>query len=199
LSKKMVYRGAQICSRLYLPKIHRMKVTFILVSCLLLHSCAGIKTSYDYDLMIDFSKYQTYSFSSRSEQYLSSINGPRLLAAIDHEMMRRSFRKTDDADVVIDILVKREEKEKTITNYNNVSQWSEGYSVGFRVAEVSTEKYGEGTVFINMLDVRQKKVVWQVRATKLLRENSSPKRRQANIDKAVAKMFKYYPFRVNNF
>jgi hypothetical protein len=176
-----------------------MRITLILIISILLCSCYPLKTSYDYDLLTDFSNFNTYSFSSKSQQYMTSINGPRFFAAIDTEMRKRGFKKAGDPDVVIDIYIKNDEKEKTVVSYDGASQWSSGYGVGFKVNEVSTEKYAEGTVFINMLDEHQKKIVWQVRATKLLQLNNSPNKRQKNIDLAVAKMFKHYPFQMKSF
>jgi hypothetical protein len=168
--------------------------------CIILGSCNAVRTSYDYDLLVDFSKYRTYSFSSRSLQYQGKANGPAFFKAIEYEMSRRGIQKSSDPDAVLDIFVKTTTKEKQLENqHHDENPWTSGYGMGFKTNNVNVEDYEEGTVLINMLDESQKKIIWQVRASRLLQQGKSAKKRKRNIDKVVGKMFAHFPYRMNNF
>jgi hypothetical protein len=161
---------------------------------LILTGCYPFKTSHDFDLLADFTRYKTYSFSERSLEYRQLINGERLLMAIETQMSKRGFEKSADPDVLVDLYVKLEQKEKTMVTTTRPSPWAQGYSTGFNVAEVTTENYREGALFISILDQRQKRVVWQGRGEKVVKEGVSAKARKKRIDEAVARIFRSYPF-----
>lgn len=174
-----------------------MRACAFLMVLVSLVQCNPLKTSFDYDLLSDFSKYHTWNFSPAASEYGRMVNGQTLLTAIEREMQKRGFAKSDDPDVLIDIFVKLDENEKTIVTSSGGSPWSTGYSSGFKVTEVSSEQYQVGSVVLSMLDEQQKKVVWQGRAQKALRNDSSSDGRRKRINKAVEEIFKTYPFRYN--
>jgi hypothetical protein len=177
----------------------KMKMKVVCMVFLFLCSCNATKTSYDYDLLIDFSKFRTYDFSERSLVYGRQISGSTFLAAVGKEMARRGFKKSKDPDVLIDLFVFQEQKEKeTVTTHDQSNPWAPGYSTGFKVRTTSIDEYTEGTIFISMLHEQQKKIVWQARTTGVLKQKKSEVRTK-RIHKAVAKMFETYPFRTNNY
>jgi hypothetical protein len=63
------------------------------------------------------------------------------------------------------------------------------------VNEVTTESYREGALIISIVDVSQKRIVWQARGHRVIGEKTLPKTREKRIDKAVAVIFRSYPFR----
>lgn len=174
--------------------MNTMKIFFFII-CLAVTGCYTIKTNYDFDLLADFSKYNTYSFSEQSLDYKRLIDGERLLMAIEKEMSKHGFTKSDDPDILIDLYVKLEQKSATVVPPDTPSPWARGYGVGFKVTEVTTENYDEGTLVISVLDIRQQKIVWQGRAKKTIKEKALPKAKKKRIDKAVALIFESYPFR----
>jgi hypothetical protein len=177
-----------------------INITTTILFYFVLVSCNAVKTSYDYDLLVDFSKYHTYDFSTRSLQYQGAVNGPAFFKAVEHEMLRRGMKKSNDPDALLDLFVKTVTKEKTLEDqHHDTNPWASGYGMGFKTSNVNVEDYDEGTVLINMLDESQKKIIWQVRATKLLQQGKSVQKHKRNIDKVVAKMFAHYPYRMSNF
>src|SRR5689334_1703997 len=108
-----------------------MKHITIYVLILTLFSCSStLKTSFDYDKEANFSKYKTYNYAKESMNIpVQESNKKRLIEAIDHEMTKRGFTKSESPDVVIDLLVKTQEKQNVVTSTNGV--WGYGYGYGY--------------------------------------------------------------------
>lgn len=160
--------------------------------------CSSIKTSYDYDKQADFTKYKTYKVAD--EVYKSGIpqlDVDRIIRAVDTELAKRGFTKSDDPDAIVDFHVKLQQQQTaTATSYGGYGgygPWRYGFSPGFSTTNIDVNTYIEGTLFINVVDKAQQKIVWQGRGTKTLDEHASPEKREANINKAVAYIFTKYP------
>ena len=50
-----------------------------------------------------------------------------------------------------------------------------------------------GTVGVDMYDAAKKELVWRGSATKTIDPGANPQKRQSNIKKGAAKLFKKYP------
>ena len=84
-------------------------------------------------------------------------------------------------------------------------EWSAGHStipwlgtasgtVGLVGGPVGGTNVIEKGVFIfDLFDTKEKRQVWQTRATKTLDDTTNPNKRQRNIQKAMAKVFKTFP------
>lgn len=160
-------------------------------------ACSSIKASYDYDKQADFSNYKTYAYSEGTLKLpVQELNRNRVLEAIDHEMSARGFSKSDNPDVLLDLHVKTEQKRDataTTTGAGMYRPWAYGYGGGFTTTQIDVNDYIEGTLFINMVDKASDKLVWQGRGTKVIDEDASAEKREANINKGIASIFENYP------
>lgn len=161
-----------------------------------LAGCSSLTTSFDYNKSADFSKLKTYSFSEHAQSLpeIQQLDRDRILEAIDAEMAKRGFTKSDTPDALVDVFVKTEEEiSATATNTGGYGRWGYGYGWGGGTTHIDYNKYTKGTLFINVIDMSVEEIVWQGRGTKTLNENASPERKEANIKSAVEAIFLKYP------
>jgi hypothetical protein len=127
---------------------------------------------------------------------VQELNREHLMRAIDQEMTARGLTKSDNPDVLVDLQAKVEKKQDTspITDYDDATSWAWEYEAGFEAPPLNVYEYEEGTLFINVVDAKLEKIVWQGIGRGTLNEgNISPERREENINKAVNKIFGNYP------
>jgi len=178
-----------------------MKKIYLILLTFMFASCSSLKTSYDYDKQSDFSSFKTYSYTEEAVNLpIQELNRTRLINAIDQQMTTKGFTKSDNPDVLIDLHVKAEQKQDATATTTGPGMyggygapWRYGYGGGFSTTQINVNEYVEGTLFINMVDKAANKLVWQGRGTKVLDEDVSPEKREANINTAVTEIFKNYP------
>lgn len=167
---------------------------FIPAVAMLFSSCSSMSFGYDYDRNSDFASYKTYQISEDSyELPVDELNLDRIIRAVEAEMQTEGFTKSDNPDVYIDLQVKAHEEIQANATSSGVYGGRYYYGGGFTTTDITYTKYVVGTLFVNMVDAKTEKIVWQGRATKTIDENVSPEKREANINYAVRGIFTKYP------
>ena len=160
-------------------------------------ACSTVKVAFDYDKQADFTKYKTYVISEETMKMtnVNQLNRDRIIAAVEREMAAKGFTKAgDNADVILDIRIKGKEiQTATATNTGGYGYGRWGYGGGFSTTYVSYDNYTEGTLFVTIIEKANQKIAWQGTGKKTLDENSSPEKREQNIDYAVKQIFTNYP------
>ena len=149
-------------------------VAGLLVLALLSACSSGLTVRSEIDPTADFKQYKTYNFFEPmgiESGYNSPIFGEHYRAAIGGEMNRRGYRVSDEPDLLINVTIRSDDKVKmrsysspymTGGYYNRPggpyggSALGVGVSTGSR-ATVTTE----ASVFIDFVDFKQHRVVWQ--------------------------------------
>jgi hypothetical protein len=177
-----------------------MKTTFTFLLILVLAAgCSSIKVSYDYDKAADFTKYKSYKIADEVKQSgIPQLDLDRIIRAVDGEMAKRGFTKSDNPDAIVDFQIKLQQQQTaTATNYGGgyggYGGYRYGYSAGFSQTNIDINTYIEGTLFVNLIDKEMQKIVWQGRGTKTLDEHASAEKKEANINKAISYIFQKYP------
>jgi hypothetical protein len=174
-----------------------MKIFYYALFLFAVVACSSVTTSFDYDKSVDFSKYKTYAFTEHTQKLpeINSLDRDRILAAIDAEMTKRGYTKSDSSpDVLTDVFIKTEEEmTATATNTGAYGRWGYGYGFGGGTTYVDYNKYTKGTLFISLIDRSTEKIAWQGRGTKTLNENVKPEKKEANIKSAISAIFMKYP------
>jgi hypothetical protein len=169
-----------------------MKNSIIAMLIVLAAACSPVTVSYDYDKGADFSKYATYNFDPNVESLgIQQLDRNRIKEAIDTEMTKRGYTKSDNPDLLVGIDVKLTQQESaTVTRTGGY--YGYGWGPG-GTGYVDINKYVDGTLFINVIDKAKNSIIWQGRGTKTLNENVGPEKREANIKSAVASIYQKYP------
>lgn len=166
----------------------------LLVFALVLTSCSSVKVASDYDREVDFNKYGTYAFFKPGidKAEISDLDKKRILRAIETEMEKNGFTKSENPDILVSIFTKTTEN---INIYNNSYPfWGYGWGwnpwywgSGFN----TVNKTSEGTLYIDLIDSEDKELVWQGMGTAALAREVNKK--QERINEIVAKIMEKYP------
>ncbi len=179
-------------------------VTIVLGS--LLSACSsGLQVRSDSDPTANFSQYNSYNFFDPmgvEGGYNSPVFGEHFRAAISREMGQRRYRKTESPGLLVNVTVRTDDQVKMTSYtapymsgayYNRPGGAFYGSSLGLGVSvSQRTTKVTEVSVFIDLVDVEQHKVVWQGVAVLDASDKVAKQLRDA-IYTAVHEVFKQYP------
>lgn len=172
-----------------------IKLLFPVVALLLVTSCLSVRVVSDYDQEADFNSYKTFAFykTGIDQVEVSDLDKKRILRSIEKEMLAKGFVKSDKPDLLVNIMTKANKR----VNVNNNAYF--GYGWGWRpwywgggpmMNTVTTRT--EGVLYIDLIDTKQKELVWQGKGTgTLLRSDMNKK--QERIQEFVAEIMKEYP------
>jgi len=156
-------------------------------------SCSSIKVTTDYDKDAGFASYKTYAFTPEAENLsIDAINKGRILTAVANELNAKGFTKSDNPDVLIDLKIKAKQVQTATTEYYG-GAYRYRWGGGFSATTIDVNTYVEGTLFVDMIDVSKKQLVWQGRAVGTINPDAKPEKREANINNAVKQVFMKYP------
>jgi hypothetical protein len=189
-----------------------MKKSFKLIAVLfavaLITACSSpVKIQSDYDHSIDFSQYKTYGYYTpmgiENPNY-SSLLGSMFRNAIDAQMKPRGYVLADNPDLLINVSARLQDKTKVTTMSDPMygggyygyrggmyDPWG-GYGYG---TSTHVSQYTEGTINVDMVDVKNKRMVWEGIAIGRVNEKEKNDELRADIMTGVAEMFNNYPFR----
>lgn len=155
---------------------------------LLVSACSSIKVTTDYEKQTDFSKYKTFAFYKKGidKAPISDIDKRRILSAISTEMEAKGMAKSKTPDVLVSIFTKARER---VDIYEN--NWHPYYYRPYHRQQIT--KHTEGTLFIDIIEREEKKLVWQGIGSGFLTKSQKPEKRSANIQKFVQEILANYP------
>ncbi len=173
------------------------------VFAVVLASCAsGPKIETDFDHTVDFKQYKTFGYfqpmSIESRDY-SSLIGQHFRAAITREMALRGYVESDNPDLLINVsaVVKDKTRVTQTANMDPYYGYRRGYYDPWRGYGYGTQThvrtYTEGTVNIDLVDPKLKRMIWEGVAIGTITEKKRKNSRQA-ISDGVALVFEQYPF-----
>jgi hypothetical protein len=180
-------------------------VLCLLASGALLQGCASkpdIRS--DYDRGADFGKYHSFDFVTplaTDKMGYSSLITQQLKTSVAAQMQQRGYQlDSAQPDLLVNFSGKLQDKQEI---QSSASMGYYGYRGGYYGAwpgysnDVYTVNYTMGTLNVDIVDARTKRMVWEGVAigevTQKHREN-----REATIDKAVGGIFAKYPFQAGS-
>jgi hypothetical protein len=163
-------------------------ISFILT--LFLVSCSSVRVGSDFDSKIDFTQFKTYAYhkSGIDKAEISDLDKKRILRAIDNEMATKGFTKSENPDVLINIFTK--ERERVNVNQFNMG-WGWAWNPWLWGNTASTTTYTEGTLYIDIIQAKNKELIWQGEGIGVITRNSSKK--EERINEFVSKILAQYP------
>lgn len=169
---------------------------------LIVTACSSIKTSYDYDKAIDFTKYKTYAFSEDAMNLkINDLNRNRILKALENELTAKGFTQSANPDIIVDVHIKGQQYQTaTATTMGSGYGYGGyygyrgyGYGSGFTTTQVSYDNYTEGTLTVAFIDKALNQVVWQGTGVKTIDESASAEKRDENITYGIQQIMAQYP------
>jgi hypothetical protein len=128
---------------------------------LIISSCSSIHVAADYDRSVNFSSYKSFSFFQEGikKVKISDLDKRRILNAIENELISKGLKKSDNPDLLVNIITK-ERKEVNIYN-QNFGLWGWGWGPTFGLNQTNISDSTNGTLFIDLIDNNKKELVWQ--------------------------------------
>ena len=160
----------------------------------ILGSCSSVRVNSDYDKSVDFSQYKTYAFHKQGidKVQISEFDKKRILHAIDAELSKKGMTKSENPDLLINILTKERERID-VDQYN--AGWGYGWGYGWNPYLWGGRTYisssTEGTLYIDLIDAKKKELVWEGEGVGYLTEQHSKK--ESQINEFVAKILAQFP------
>jgi hypothetical protein len=171
----------------------------LLLLAILVKSCSSVRVASDYDREVNFNQYESYAFFKPGidKAEISDLDKKRILRAIEAEMQRKGFTKSENPDLLVSIFTKTNEN---INIYqNNMMGWGYGWGwhpwywgSGFN----TVNRTSEGTLYIDLIDAEGKELVWQGMGTAALAEKVDKK--QERINEIVSEILEKYPPEIKN-
>ena len=152
---------------------------FLLVLVFGFSSCSTVKVTTDYDTATDFTSYKTFAFYKKGidKVKISDLDKRRILRAVESEMLAKGFTKSNNPDVLVSFFAKSRKKVsiEAGVGYSN-HFWYPRYYYGRDRIRIT--KQTEGTLFIDLIDAENKKLVWQGIGSGALKAKTGPKKEE---------------------
>ena len=152
--------------------------------------CVSFSTTADWDPSVNFRGFKSFNFSQSFEEIkLNELDKRRIKHAITVEMERRGHHLSDTPDLLINSYVTSKEKIViTNTHYGGISPyvWGPWYT------STDINSSVEGTLFVSIINIKQKRLIWEGRAEGISNSTSGDKRTR-EINEIIKGMYRKYP------
>ena len=170
----------------------------LLVGAVVLGSCKpALKVTSEYDKAVDFDRYRTFAVAGTESlgRAMNQLNYDRVLAAVRSEMSKKAFKEVTDApDVKINVnAIINSKPTVSSTSYYEYGSVYRPYTWGPGVSYIDYDvrHYKDGTLIIDVLDARLKKLLWQGIGKKEI--DISSKHPEKDIPRAVELIMADFP------
>ena len=137
------------------------KLIISFLSICLFASCSSVSVVADYDSKTDFTIFKTFAFYKKGidKAKISDLDKRRILKAIEAELLNKGLKKSENPDMLVSIFAKSRKKVSVNSRFDNRILYYPSYYYGRERLRVT--KYTEGTLFVDFIDVKNKKLIWQ--------------------------------------
>ena len=159
-------------------------------------SCASIYgVQHDYDKQVDFANFRTYDWMSIPDKAgIDSLVIQRVKNAVNAELKAKGLMMTSsNPDFLIAQHLGKKDKVQ-------VTDWGYGYGPHGRYGGrhldpggISTYKYEEGSLILDFVDAKSKKMIWRGAAKAEVQNTDTPGKSEKLINEAVKEILKKFP------
>ena len=178
----------------------------MLIAVFAMAGCASSGTlRSDYDRSADFGAYKTYNFMDHgADDEYESLFHQYMVSAITIEMENRGYVKSDNPDLLVNFNAIIEDKTKVSTRPATPPPMYGGY-YGYRGGfydpwggygygtETHVSQYTEGTFNIDLVDAKQRRLVWEAVGIGRITDSTYENLEQ-RVMEGVPRFFDQYPF-----
>lgn len=180
---------------------------FLLISSALIMACTpNPRVQSKVDESIDFSIYETYNFSTRTEIEDPDLPGTLELyfsAAVERQLLLRGLERSDDPDILIGVSVDVEDASAPPKRGLNCPRYDDYYSR--RVADSYAGEgrrpmciYTEGLIVVELVDAELNRKIAEGTSRVRMDERDRGARLARSVSNDVAEMFGESPVRGGN-
>ena len=182
----------------------RMRQLTLGIGLILAAGCAGQQVTTDYSPATSFSQFKTFALvSSPDTAAAQQLLDQRVRNAVQAQLTTKGLTPADrqNADLYVGYGMV-DKTHRQVYTYNDGWGWGGGW--GWRyyrwgvawpmTVQRRVETYTDGTVVVNLVDAKTKKVVWEGEVPDVVNlPVDNPIRATKEVDAAVTKLFTKYP------
>ena len=170
-----------------------MRHFLILILALGLFSCGSTRVDYDYDEQVNFSQYKTYNFMPDMQAGISPLALNRLMDATDAVMQAKGFTKTENPDLLLNIVSSeyQAEPQNSVGIGVGGGSYGGGMSVGAGIPIGGRKQHQ--TITFDLVDASKDMLVWQAISDSNIALNTNPQDRVTYYTKIAQKVFEGFP------
>jgi len=177
----------------------------VIVSAFFLVSCSSISTSYDYDRSEDFTKFKTYQWISEEGTTNQLSQNPFLEKAvyksIQTNLKTKGYIYQESGDTDFGVALQTKTQEQTSVD---VTGWGGGYGgwggglyrpwgAGVGTANIDVDNYTEGTLVIDVVDMKTKQLAWRGLGTKVVTQYEDNAKGQQEVQENIDQIMTNFP------
>lgn len=171
-----------------------IKILSLVMTTLLFVGCSTLDVSVDYDESYDFKNAKTFAVDNSMGKSNNTLFGSRVVNALENELNLKNYIKSSKEEADLIIVFHASAKEKSDVQTTVGLSGYRGYRYGGMMMSTShTYEYTEGTLVVDVLSPKTKKVVWRGIGVKELSEKESPQERTKAVNAAVKKIMEKFP------
>lgn len=164
-----------------------------------LAGCSSLRTVSDYDKNVDLKAYRTYNLYDRgiARMKVNQLDKRRLVAAVEAEMNAKGFVKSNNPDLLINLVV----MARDVTDVYGPAYyggwgwgWGWGGPWGWGAGSTFVNQYREATFIIDFLDPKTKSLFWHGQGSGFNLDDFN--RREDRIFRGIKEILNQYPSRV---
>jgi hypothetical protein len=181
---------------------HTATTMLVLLAVLALAGCSTMTVSTDYDRSASFTAYKTFDFIPAPE-----VKNPLIRARVEDAIVKQLTAKgLTRSSENPDLLISGHAKLSSETHFDTTSfgygmgGWGGGYwggygygGMGMGSSTTVAREVPVGTLIIDLVDAKAKKLVWQAVANDTIDQNASADARDYKINKAMERIFAGFP------
>jgi uncharacterized protein DUF4136 len=169
-------------------RIVRTVSMLVLVLCAFAASARAQSVQSDFDRSYDFSKLKTFNFAVQGfEDPLAqdSLNDGRIRHALESKLTAGGYKmeQTAKPDFAVAYYV-------TSRNKFSVQDYSYGPSRWFGRRDIRVDEYTEGTLTVDLIDVKTRQLVWRGRVSGTVELKGNDKKIDKGVEKLVKQLLK---------
>jgi hypothetical protein len=181
-------------------RVHRI-VSLVVAAIVLPATVFAQKTTYDYDKTASFAQFKTYAMKDGTPTGNPLIDN-RIVASIEAQLAAKGLVKNETMPDVFVLYHVAFDKQQDISTYSSGPiyggyGWGWGGGWGATSTDVRVRDILVGSLAIDVVDATKGQMVWRGLGTKEIDTDAKPGKRDENINKAVAKIFRNFPPKVN--
>ena len=174
-----------------------MKRSVMSFVCVIAVMCLGTivvaqQVSVDFDRSADFSKFRTFAWATGTP-VADALNHKRIVLAIEQQLTAKGLAKVamqTQPDLIVAYHASFD-RDLQITGWGS-GGYGPFYGAG-RSMSARAQQVVVGTLVVDLSDAPTNAIVWRGMAASDLNPAASAERRDKNVTKAAAKLFKNYP------
>ncbi|MDD7987342.1 DUF4136 domain-containing protein [Lentisphaera marina] len=172
--------------------------TIFLSSC----NVSPVTTSSDYDEFADFRLLRSFKWYEREQNPpgVDDLLHRRITRNIEKELKFDGYHPAQEGEpvhfLVNYVVVAKEKQEiRSVTTYSGYSPYYYGrhHYPSYHASNVELRNYRKGTIFIDILSAKTKKLIWRGVGTRRIPSNMDRLRRNEVVKEVVEEVMKNFP------